>query len=476
MENVLLCKDHGSPIQMLCVTCNCFLCHKCLPFHDRKECRYPTDLTFFATDQLLPKYKTHLDNFIKVRHLIDSSIRGYISFSKSLIEQLAELKAKLINLIESIEVTIKAVSINIDVSDSLQDAVKGFLMNEYKNLEEAIAHEDMRYIISRISHKKLTKIIGVGEDDNLLLDEINNITSKLCGMKEYKELEKYLEQLAHSYQMFTPQSKPTINSQYVYGICHQFSNYKTLCRYNINTKKLTTCVEVPEYSGVMQSGNRVFVCGGYNPVVNFLNEYIEETQSLALRAPMKYAKHQHRMENITGNSFVTIGGYDEVASISKCEEYFILKDRWIALPDLNRVRYCTGTALTNNRYLYAIGGYDSGHEIERLDIMEKKEWINVNILSREISINSTPASCAISNKEILILGGGGSNEVGLFNVVTGVIKKIDYVLKNDYYNFNQMFIIGEKAYIIGDCNGHINIFDLNEKKSEVIDFIDISFS
>eukprot|EP00826_Nyctotherus_ovalis_P035014 TRINITY_DN2965_c0_g1_i1.p1 TRINITY_DN2965_c0_g1~~TRINITY_DN2965_c0_g1_i1.p1 ORF type:complete len:475 (+),score=120.69 TRINITY_DN2965_c0_g1_i1:111-1535(+) len=473
MEKALLCQEHGSPIQMLCITCNCFLCHKCLPFHDRKECKYPTDLTFYATDQLLPKYRVQVENFGKVKHLIDSSIRGYISSSKNLAEKLLELKKKLAKVIENIDVAVKAVSINIDLSDSLQDAVKLFLVNEYKNLEEAIVHEDMRYIISRISNKKLTKIIGVG-DDELLLDEISSATSRLLEAKDCEALNKLLEQLVTSYQMFTPQSKPTIEGQYVYGICHQFANYKMLCRFDIKGKKLSRCVEVPEYSGVVQSGSRVFVCGGYNPVVNFLNEYTEETQSLALRAPMKYAKHQHRIESITGNSFVTVGGYNEVSSISRCEEYHIQKDRWTSLPDLSRVRYCAGTALVNGKYLYAIGGYDSGHEIERLDVMEKKEWKPVKVLSREIPINGTPVSFAVSDKEIMVLGGGGSNEAGVFNLITGIIKKVSYPLLNDYYNFNPVCIIRQKAYIIGDCNGHVNIFDMEGKKFEVIDFADAS--
>eukprot|EP00826_Nyctotherus_ovalis_P026216 TRINITY_DN2048_c0_g6_i1.p1 TRINITY_DN2048_c0_g6~~TRINITY_DN2048_c0_g6_i1.p1 ORF type:complete len:476 (+),score=146.56 TRINITY_DN2048_c0_g6_i1:31-1458(+) len=469
MEQNPRCQEHGKKLNSYCLSCSSLLCFKCLSDHGKKGCKYPIDLPAFAAERLIPKYKAQLADFEARKETIEVSVKDFIVSAEGMRQELGTLRERLGALLETIESSIETITRGIDQSIPLQETIKRFLTDQYKDLQDAILNENMGYIIQRMNVKEAASVIGVGDGEKRLVEAVNESVLHILKSDSLDTLNNSLKEMMAIYRQFAYQSASKVVSNYVCGICSTQSNYTRLCMYDIETKKITPAVPVPQWCTVTQLGTQIFISGGCNPVVsNIVSEFIEKNQHLVMKEPMNYAKSSHRTEAISPKFFITIGGDNGTTSISYCEEYSVTDNRWQMLPSLNKPRFYSGTALLGNS-VYAVGGRTTNGEIERLDLAEKKRWVLVNVVASEMVFTADTLAFPYSPEEIMVLRGGNQTEVAVYNVKQGVVKRLGVNLKGDFYRYNPVCQIGRNAYIIGHF-GHIHIYKAAEKKFEEIDY------
>ena len=406
MESNPVCKIHGKPILMVCTSCKELLCFKCPALHTEKGCKSSIDLPTYAAKVLLPKYRSQLDEYEKRKHFIQASAREFESSSEKLKNDLLKLKTKLESVLSYINATISL--LKNGVVQSKYGIVNNTIENEYKLIKKAVEEENISYIVEKMKSKESSVILGMGDGEQQLLETIKNSISCLIDFKEFETLEQSLKVLGIVYKRANTQSVLSLEGNYIYGICYKVGEYKRLCKYDIRTKKLIPTKVTTYGCTITQIGNRIFLSGGDEPVVNTLNEYIEESQTLIAREHMNYSKCEHKAEPISFSDFVTVGGNDGNSSISYCEQYSLKHNKWLKMPSLNRSRRFPATAFLNNKYLYAIGGIGSNNEIEMLDLGEWLNWVTINLLPKKLDFDDGPAAFPISPHEIMILYSGSA--------------------------------------------------------------------
>lgn len=469
MEKKPKCKEHNKKLQSFCTSCNTLLCFKCLAQHGKKGCKYPVDLPTYAQEQILPKYMNQLNEFELKKEAIESSVKEFITASEKIKGRLVELRRRLEQLLVQVDESVEILVRGVDQSIPLHETIKRFLTSQCEDLTAAIENENMGYIIKKIEEGEAISIIGLGDSERKLTDDVNGSIEYFLKSEEFGRLSLCLKAMAETYQKFSIQCASRVVNNNVYGICSTQSNYTKLCVYNIQTRKIVPSIPVPQWCTITQIGSRTFLSGGCSPAItNSVCEYQEETSCLVPVEPMKYAKFCHRTEVISPNAFVTIGGDNGTVSIPYCEEYSVSDNKWLMLPPLMKARHCTGSAYLG-KFLYAIGGKSTGSEIERLDVGEKKFWMPVNAVLNGVSFSGETLAFAISAEEIMIFRGGNTTEASIFSVKSGVIKKYDSSLKGDFYRFNPACQIGRNIYIIGNY-GHIHIYKMSENKFEEVDY------
>jgi 2-hydroxy-3-keto-5-methylthiopentenyl-1-phosphate phosphatase len=410
-----------------------------------------------------------LADFEAKKETIESSIKDFTGSAESMKDELLQLKEKLEQLLETVESSIEVLTRGIDQTIPLDDTIRNFLTDQCKDLETAIEEENMNYIVKKINGKEPGGVIGVGDGEKRLVEAVNETVTYFLKSDLIENFNMSLKEMVTIYREFAYQSASKVVSNYVCGICSTQSNYTRLCMYDIQTKKMTPAVPVLQWCTITQLGKQIFLSGGCNPVItNMVSEFVEESQQLVYREPMKYPKHSHRTEAISPTCFITIGGNNGTSSISYCEEYSATNNQWHMLPNLNKARFYAGTAVIG-KYVYAIGGRTTNGEIERLDLTEKKQWVIVNAVLNEMTFTSDTLGFSSSAEEIILLRGGNLTEVAVYNVKQKTVKKQAITLKGDYYRFNPVCLIGRNAYVIGHL-GHIHIYKATEKKFEEIDY------
>eukprot|EP00826_Nyctotherus_ovalis_P048061 TRINITY_DN5623_c0_g2_i2.p1 TRINITY_DN5623_c0_g2~~TRINITY_DN5623_c0_g2_i2.p1 ORF type:complete len:476 (+),score=108.61 TRINITY_DN5623_c0_g2_i2:100-1527(+) len=469
MEQNPRCQEHNKKLNSFCVSCSTLLCFKCLSEHGKKGCEYPIDLPAYAGERLLPKYKAQLVDFEVKREMIEGSVKDFIESAEGMKNELRQLKERLEQLLETVESSIEVLERGVDQSIPLQQTIRSFLAEQCKDLEDAVKAEDMGYIINKISDKEPVNVIGIGDGEKRLVEAVNESVAYFLKSDVVESLNTSLKEMLAIYRQFAYQSPSRVVSNYVCGICSTQSNYTRLCMYDVQTKKMTPAVPVPQWCTVTQLGSQTFLTGGCNPVVtNMVSEFIEASQQLVLREPMKYAKHCHRTEATSPKTFITIGGDNGTISVPYCEEYSVTDNKWKMLPNLNKARHYAGTALLG-KYVYAIGGRSTSGEIERLDLTEKKRWVIISPTIIEIAFTNDTLAFPTSSEEITLFRGGNLTEVAVYNVKRGTVKKQGFTLKGDFYRYNPVCQIGRNSYVIGHL-GHIHIYKAAERRFEEIDY------
>ena len=97
-------------------------------------------------------------------------------------------------------------------------------------------------------------------------------------------------------------------------------------------------------------------------------------------------------------------------SMDKWEYYNVITNTWHNAPSLNTKRNFHSTIAFKQRHIYVMAGFNGGQRtnmIEKLDVLQDKEWVIVNIKMRN---HSKKWAClegyclfAIDNSQILIL-------------------------------------------------------------------------
>eukprot|EP00826_Nyctotherus_ovalis_P032549 TRINITY_DN2622_c0_g1_i1.p1 TRINITY_DN2622_c0_g1~~TRINITY_DN2622_c0_g1_i1.p1 ORF type:complete len:360 (-),score=19.01 TRINITY_DN2622_c0_g1_i1:125-1204(-) len=348
--------------------------------------------------------------------------------------------------------------------------VKANLEEECVILKKAIDMKELEHIAMK--KNELPSTVNDGNDLKELIGTLNNLMENFVKSKDIAAMGNLFQELCTRYDMLVRKQSFQVTSKYLYGLINPQSDCKVLCQYDIKAKRLKPTIEVKYDSTVTQINYRIFISGGDDPIVNTVNEFIENSQTLVSKMPMHYAKCEHTTQTILPNVFVAIGGCDGNDFVTHCEEYSISKNEWTLIPSLNEKRCNAATFLLKNRYLYAIGGYSSENTIEMLDITQKKAWTLVNLVSNELSINDSPAAFLISSREALILCGYGTNDVEIYDIKAGTIKKtIPISVEDSFYNQN-ICMMGSSMYIISYC-GNVISYNNKSKSLETISYEDI---
>eukprot|EP00826_Nyctotherus_ovalis_P058013 TRINITY_DN7950_c0_g1_i4.p1 TRINITY_DN7950_c0_g1~~TRINITY_DN7950_c0_g1_i4.p1 ORF type:complete len:309 (+),score=74.26 TRINITY_DN7950_c0_g1_i4:347-1273(+) len=294
--------------------------------------------------------------------------------------------------------------------------------------------------------------------------------SEVATTENLKVFNDLLNEFSGKYQSLMGGGDSDMEGKYIYGICDPQKDQSTLCRYDIQSKKLECLPDIPKDASVIHISGHTFISGGRSSSKD-LKEYIEEYAVLYPKASMKHAKEDHTIQIISKNVFATVGGFSG-GTLKCCEEYLVAEDKWEELPPLNNSRYTAATVFMDNKMLYAIGGNRDGSNIEVLDYSEKKECKIVNIMFKEVEFDYSPKTLPVSKNEVLILCGNDSTNAGLLNLKGNVIKKYPGLQLKDSYFRNQIYVKDKKGYILG-YRGHIHIFDLETKKFTEIEYSSI---
>jgi len=474
MEQDFVCGEHSEAKNIFCETCNNLMCLECLNSHAEKNCKSPISLFHYANKQILPKLKAEFDKFEedkdkeKERESFEKLIREFIDSSKDIKQQLIQLKSITEKLIDNME-ALETLTNIADKASSYYDVIKESLKEKYESMKEAIINKDIKYIIeNKGKGHDLKEVIGFYSKQKELIESIKKSINDLLKSKGIEEVTKGLQGLYSSHAILMEYQGNKVTSKFHYGLISSQDDFKVLCKYDIITKKLIPTFPVKHRAAVTQIGNRVFLTGGHNPVVDTVHEFIASKKSLVPKTSMKHARYYHSTHVISSDVFVVLGGYNNEKRNAYCEEYSIYKNKWTALPSLNNARQGAGTLLLEKKYLYAIGGYGSNSTIERLDIIRKNAWIPVNLASNELSIDYSPRAFLISGSEALILSGNNTDEVvGIYDINEGTIKKSEMTTVKDYYYFVNVCTFGSYVYIIG-YSGNVVSYNSDTKKFEVI--------
>ena len=469
MDKKPKCKIHNKSIKSICMSCNTLLCYKCLSDHSKKGCKFPMDLVTYASERIVPKYKKQIEDYKRKKKSIEISVKGFINNSEAMKVNLEELKGKLEEVLEKVNNNIEMLARGVDESLPLADTLMHSLTSQCQNLEDAIEAEDMSVIVQRIEEGEVMNIVGASENEKKLIQEISKTAAFFAKSEQLEKLNSNLKKMVETYQKFAYQCASKILNKNIFGTCSFQDNFTKLCMYDIQSKKMTPSITVPQWCTITQIGSRAFVSGGSTTTsLDTVYEFIEITPCLIPMESMNFPKYCHRTENISPDSFVTVGGENGSGSIPQCEEYNLSENKWKLIPSLLKARNCTGTALVG-KYLYAIGGKPISGEIEQLDINEKKAWVIFNLISNGVSFKGEIVAFPISYEEIITFRGGNETEISIINLKTKSAIKYEQTQIGDYYRYNTVCQIGRNAYIIG-LYGNIHIYKISEHKSEEIEY------
>eukprot|EP00826_Nyctotherus_ovalis_P017450 TRINITY_DN15145_c0_g1_i6.p1 TRINITY_DN15145_c0_g1~~TRINITY_DN15145_c0_g1_i6.p1 ORF type:complete len:452 (+),score=82.48 TRINITY_DN15145_c0_g1_i6:147-1502(+) len=450
MECLGKCKEHGMAILMYCKDCRLLVCVKCLYAHEKKGCKHPVTLFSYAEQDLLPKLTAQLEEVEGENQELEESIKNFISSSKRVRKSLLTLKGKTEKLLANISKSIELFNASETLLFPTVGSIKKRIETECEELVRAVKREDAGHIAEKINSKGCG--MGIDDSEKHLVEALNGSMSEFIKSQELEVLNELLEEFNQRYQRFSDKK----NKEFVYGIHHPQTNCGVLCKFDITSKVLHTSVAVPQYSALLQLGQRVFISGGYKPCVNTLSEFIEDSQSLTKRESMKYAKCYHAVQTTSRKSFVTIGGWN-ISEISCCEKYSLVTNSWELLPPLKKPRFGSGAAVISERYLYAVGGYPANN-IEMLDTHENKHWNIINIKLSEVKLQGNVIAFGSSSAEIMVFNGEGS--AGVLNVVCGTIRKCLVEVKMEGDCGRSVCVMGRKVLIM-EGSGRVVVFDMN---------------
>ena len=470
------------------------MCCKCLSDHEHK-CIYPKYLPQYANDMLLQNYKDQLKRFQEKRELIEESMGYFTKMPDDTKDSLCKIKLKLETLLKVVNDAIDLIDLGKIIANNSVDFLKDKIENDAKEVNDAINGEDMGFIMEKIEEIKKPDYISLilGEVKNEATDSVEDseetktmASSQAPGdivksldfpMKDVlsenslEKLENTLNGFIAKYQIVADRFCSTVNNKYIYGVCAAKGSFTILCKYEISKERIITSVTVPSQCTVSQIDKQIFLSGGSNGYegLDYLNEYVESSQSLVSKAPMNAKKYFHAVEALSTKQFVTIGGYNK-QGLNHCEEYSIEENKWVRFPNLNVSRYYPATALLESKFLYAIGGGASNSSLERIDISAKEKWELLNLTVNEMSLAGAPAATRISKREIMIFM---NNDVGIYNSEANTVRKSGLNTISDNYYSNSVCVISGRAYILGN-SGNMHIYNLHTKNFEDMKFEQIA--
>jgi hypothetical protein len=266
--------------------------------------------------EFLAGYEAQFKRLEQDKHMVEKWVTDFTFSAEAIRNGLIQLKLKLRKLLDGIEKSLRVLDIEEVKYIPTVDSIKANIKNQYEELKEAISVENINYIVEQGHFIK--------SEDSINL--LNSVIKELMNSKNLDNLIELLEDFSMKYKVCDNQDIALVDNRFVYGTCNPKNYRAILCRFDINTKRLTSTVTVPKYATTIQMKDRVFISGGIEPYVNTLSEFIERTKSLVNRKPMKLARCNHSACAISRNSFAVIGGHNS-GTLTCCEEYLILKNK-----------------------------------------------------------------------------------------------------------------------------------------------------
>lgn len=279
---------------------------------------------------------------------------------------------------------------------------------------------------------------------------------------------------------------------------YDFSHYcddpknKFFVFYNVKDK-ITYKFEVPYETMYLfdsaQINEKIYFTGGGMPKMKSNNEvffntavcvtiYTESMDNKNTKLkPMNVARANHTLIAVGEKLLYAIGGCNETAELSSCEEYQIESGEWKDCPSLNERKMWVSVSTFNGQHLYAFGGSSNlkpkeTNTIEYLDINDKKakQWTKITLTAGgEICPRCFfIGALQVDANNIMLFGGLLDNHTldttYYFNPTTKTLTTGDKLLKKDAFYRSKPGFNGSQIGIVGNTDGDMHIYDKATKK------------
>eukprot|EP00826_Nyctotherus_ovalis_P014209 TRINITY_DN13935_c0_g1_i4.p1 TRINITY_DN13935_c0_g1~~TRINITY_DN13935_c0_g1_i4.p1 ORF type:complete len:587 (-),score=70.06 TRINITY_DN13935_c0_g1_i4:933-2693(-) len=297
-KNEMACGSHKKTLIMICKDCKSLLCLDCLTEHEEKGCSYPMNLVAYARKELLPSYQAKLKDFGTKRQAADEILREFISASRNIKKGIMELRQKMEKLLNDMSKTLDYLDASEKELLNTNEQMQSNLEAQCKQLEQAIESGNTLHIIDKVLNKLEIEHYVIGDSEKHLAKALDKAITEL---KKVKELDILNEILQVYNSRYGDSINSSIDKRFIYLITEAYGAAKKLCRFNVQSNELAMMLSVPQWCSIAHMGKRVFVCGGVNPCVDTVSEFVEVERSLVNKAPMNYSKYNHAVQELSEN-------------------------------------------------------------------------------------------------------------------------------------------------------------------------------
>jgi kelch-like protein 19 len=142
---------------------------------------------------------------------------------------------------------------------------------------------------------------------------------------------------------------------------------------------------------------------------------------LTNRSPMNESRNAHAITICKGCVYV-LGGFSGKQRLCTVEKYALNEDKWSSVAPMKDKRHYLSACTINDNTIYAFGGFFGSTEQEINDSIEMYEVEKNQWTVLPVRMKNPLWACsalAISNAEIILIGGKNTNrngEVHIFNI------------------------------------------------------------
>lgn len=148
----------------------------------------------------------------------------------------------------------------------------------------------------------------------------------------------------------------------------------------------------------------VFAVGGHNGVDHLNTVEVLDVAQQCWRpcASLETCRTYFGSSSSLGRLYVFGGQNFDYKALCDCEQYDVLRDKWMSAPLLNIPRRNTCGATLGNR-IFALGGFDGSNILSSVEAYDPrmKNWMEVSPLN----IPRSSATCSVLGESLFILGG-----------------------------------------------------------------------
>lgn len=206
-------------------------------------------------------------------------------------------------------------------------------------------------------------------------------------------------------------------------------NAKVSLCYDVNEddwtiKKLPDTYGVKFYqcsAAIAINAFEILITGGGSPPKKDTRIYMASKNELSNKATMNESRNAHAITMCKGNVYV-LGGFSGKQRLCTVERYSLAEDKWTTVAPMKDKRHYLSACTINDDTIYAFGGFFGSTEQEINDSIEMYEAAKDQWMVIPIRMKNPLWACsalAVSNSEIILIGGKNTNrngEVHMFNV------------------------------------------------------------
>ena len=257
---------------------------------------------------------------------------------------------------------------------------------------------------------------------------------------------------------------------------------KTIFMFNITDKSFTKIkfpdIKFPSGCDSILIRNRVFICGGANPILKkYTNnyEYSLESEEIGLKADLINGRKWHALCVCGGNGFYALGGHDGETRIASVESYSSVRDAWKNRPALNVPRSHLSVCFFQNQFIYVFGGFEQSYiaNVEVFDTFQKENpcFVKVSFQNEEALCRCGLGSVQINFHQIMLFGGDDGKrkkDAFIYDVTQNTLQQIADIPAEDGFNERKpVFYMGKEIWVIGQKND-MYIYEMPKQTWHVI--------